>query len=149
MITIQVTLQDQTVANAISAAAQQGLSFDEYVDQRLASDEANVAEYDVASVDPVDALAETLFDAATRKEPNGHKYLVEDLYKSLDLDVAWESRSPGNRIKLGKAFKRVVEKNLKAPAVSLPDGTRVRIKAHDKKTPQNQQPYFTELESAS
>lgn len=149
MITIQVSLQDQTVAAVIAAATQQGLSFDEYIDQRLGSAEATTMAYDFGSTDPVDALAETLFDAATRQDPNRQMFLVEDLYKELNLDVEWESRSPGNRIKLGKAFKRVVEKHLREPAVPRPDGAKVRVIAHDKKTSQNQQLYFTELESTT
>lgn len=149
MITVQITLHEQTVTNTIAAAAQQGLTFDEYIDQRLASDAASPAVYEEGSMDPVDTLAESLFSAATRRKPDGEMYLVEDLYKDLNLDTLWESRSPGNRIKLGKAFKRVVEKHLTKPAASRPDNTKVRVKAHDKKTSQNQQLYFTEVESAS
>lgn len=149
MITIQINLQDKTVANAITAAAQQGLSFDEYIDQRLSSDESCPVGSEGGSTDSVDTLAATLFNAATRQALNTPMYLVEKLYKDLNSDIAWEARSPGNRIKLGKAFKRFVEEQSKKPAVQRPDGTKVRVRAHDQKTSQNQQLYFTELESAS
>lgn len=149
MITIQICLQDKTVANAITAAAQQGLSFDEYIDQRLSSDESCTVRSEGRSTDSVDTLAEALFHAATRRALNKPMYLVEELYKDLNFDITWEARSPGNRIKLGKAFKRFVEEQSKKPAVHRPDGTKVRIRAHDQKTQQNQQLYFTELESAS
>jgi len=146
VITIQINLQERTIANLIAIATQQGLSFEEYIEQRLSSDQSCTAGHDAVSTDPVDALAKTLFDAAAHQAPSTKKYLVEDLYKGLKFDVEWESRSPGNRIKLGKAFKRVVEEHLHKPAILGPDGTKVRIKAHDKKTAQNQQLYFTEQE---
>ncbi|WP_172152067.1 hypothetical protein [Pseudomonas tumuqii] len=141
MITLQINLPDQTLANAIAAATKHGLSLDDYIDMQLSSgDFIPEATPAAPGHEPIEGLAQSLFDSAIELPEDGLPFLVEEIYKQLDLSP-WEARSAGTRIRLGKAFMRLVK--------AQPEGGRVR---EDKiqvridsvgKTAQNQQLYRT------
>lgn len=148
MITIQICLQDQTIARAIAEAGKQGLSLDDYIDMRLGSDDGSaLGDATVpTALDTIEELARKLFDAALERPLEGDeseksdKYLVEELYKQLDLSE-WDTRSVGNRIRLGKAFKRLVLLQLEG-GTQLEDGIQVKVEPCGK-TVQNQALYRT------
>ncbi|KWU48849.1 DUF1413 domain-containing protein [Pseudomonas sp. SIMBA_059] len=138
MINIQISLPDQTLLKAIAAASKRGLSLDEYIDMQLSGDDSPPeSSPNIASPDPVEDLARTLFLAAIERPEGAPPFLVEELYKQLDLSP-WEARSTGTRIRLGKAFMRLVK--AQPEGGRLRDDAQVRISIGEK-TAQNQQTY--------
>lgn len=138
MITIQLSLPDQTLASAIAAAIGHGVSLDDYIDMKLNAvgslSESAPADEGTGIV----LLAKALFDAAIDSPEGGQPFLIEDVYKGLDLSP-WEQRSVGARIRLGKAFMRLVRAQLEGGTLRG-DNIQVRIDAEGK-TAQNQQLY--------
>lgn len=142
MINVQIRLPGQTLINAITAASKHGMSLDEYIDMQL-TDAESVIEFppNTAASDPVDELARTLFRAAIERPEDGPPFLVEELYKQLPLSP-WEDRSVGTRIRLGKAFMRLVKAQPEGGRLRE-DDLQVRIIIGEK-TAQNQQTYRVE-----
>lgn len=144
MITIQLSLPDQTLANAISAAIGHGLSLDDYIDMKLNAVGSASESAPTPTPTPTDEvtgivqLAKALFDAAIDYPADSQPFLIEDVYKRLDLSP-WEQRSAGVRIRLGKAFMRLVRAQSEGGTLR-DDDFQVRIDA-DGKTAQNQQLY--------
>jgi hypothetical protein len=153
MMTMQLTLHEQTVADTIAAASAQGLSFNDYVEWRLNADlDASLEQIRVPTPDQsIDELARELFLFAL-EEPaedtsdeetivEARPFLVEDLYKRRGIGIVWEQRDRGNRIMLGKAFKRVID--AQAPGGrEIDDGRLMKVVVHSR-TAQNQTKYKT------
>ncbi len=140
MITIQLSLPDQSLANAISAALGHGLSLDDYIDMKLntVGPAPESAPTPTDEVTGIVQLSKALFDAAIDFPADSQPFLIEDVYKRLDLSP-WEQRSAGVRIRLGKAFMRLVRAQSEGGTLR-DDDIQVRIDA-DGKTAQNQQLY--------
>lgn len=145
---------DETVSDTIAAANLQGLSFNDYIEWRLNVDlDAAVvsqAQTSFQSEKTVDEIAKELYLFAL-EEPakedgdnfseEGKSYLVEDLYKRLGTGSAWNMRDRGNRIMIGKAFKRQVD--AQGPGgCQIDDGRQMKIHV-DGRTAQNQTKYRT------
>ena len=152
MITVQLTLDDQTVSDTIAAATKAGFSFNEYVEWRLnveldaAIDQAQPAEQLSQNVEKI---ARELLDFASTQQAQddgdcgeyiveAKPYLVEDLYKRRKSGTAWNLLDRGHRIMIGKAFKRLVDKEYVHDVESI----QVRI-VRDGLTAQNQTRYKT------
>lgn len=153
MITLQLTFKDETVADLISAAAVQGLSFNDYVEWRLNADlDSKAEEQRIDPDETVQQVAKALFreallqPAAESDEDyvdEGVYYLVEELYKKLKLQPAWEQRDRGNRIMIGKAFKREVDAQAQGGTM-ISDESGLCVKVHfEGRTSQNQAKYRT------
>lgn len=140
MITIQVRLPDETLAGAIEAASKHSLSLDDYIDLRLRAVDSipTAASASTDDVDSVEQLARSLFRAVIDYPEDGHPFLIEDVYKQLDLSP-WEERGVGTRIRLGKAFMRLVKAQYEGGTMR-DDGIQVRVDVAGK-TAQNQQLY--------
>lgn len=153
---IQLSLDEQTVHGTIAAAARQGLSFSEYVEWRLNVDLDTDISVEVQkpsggeSAQSVDEIAGSLFRAALEQvaeesdednKTTAALYLVEDLYKRRPTGTAWNLRDRGNRIMIGKAFKRLVDAQLPG-GIEIDDGRRVKVE-FDGRTAQNQARYKT------
>lgn len=140
MITIQIRLPDATLANAIDAASKRAMSLDDYINMTLQADHtmSDGASHAVDSDETIEQLARILFREAIDLPEGGPLFLIEDVYKQLDLSP-WEDRIVGTRIKLGKAFMRLVKQQADGGTVRNGD-VRVRIDPAGK-TAQNQQQY--------
>jgi hypothetical protein len=138
MITLQVSLPDELVTNAIAAAMQQRLSLDAYIGQCLGGAEpiAPVA----GSADPMQELAEKLFEAALEVPLEAKPYRLEELHKRLALGH-WSDNSTGDRVRLGKAFKRLVDAQ-PSGGTQLEDGIQVKV-THIGETARHQTIYVT------
>lgn len=154
MITVQLTFNDDTVSDTIAAASLQGLSFNDYVEWRLNVElDAAVADQvrpALPSEQTVDEIAKALYlfalhEPAKESDDNysteGRPYLVEDLYKRQGTGSAWNLRDRGNRIMIGKAFKRLVDAQLPGGR-QIDDGRQMRVDV-DGRTAQNQTRYRT------
>lgn len=153
MIDIQLKLHEQTILDTIVAANAQGLSFNEYVEWRLNVDldTAIEAEKPSGEVDQtVEEVAQELFHVALDQvaeesdgdmRTKGTLYLVEELYKQRPTGTAWNLRDRGNRIMIGKAFKRLVDAQLPG-GIQIEDGRQLKVK-FDGRTAQNQARYKT------
>jgi hypothetical protein len=142
MITIQLSLRNQTLGNAIAGASKHGLSLEDYIDMKLNADgfiqESAPAPAPGSDGGGIEQLAKTLFEAAIDYPEGGQLFLIEDVYKQLDLSP-WEEQGVGARIRLGKAFMRLVKLQLEGGTLR-DDNIQVRIDAEGK-TAQNQQLY--------
>lgn len=153
MLTVQLILSDQTVSDAIGAANLQGLTFNDYVEWRLNVDLDAAIEQKAGQPDQsVDEIAKALFSIALEQparessdeyESEGKPYLVEELYRQLESGSAWNLRDRGNRIMIGKAFRRLVDaKNEKGGGVQIDDGRVMKV-MFETRTSQNQAVYRT------
>lgn len=156
MIAIQLNLHEQTVSDAIGAANLQGLSFNDYVEWRLNVDLDAAVEHGTQPTtvpdQSVEEVAKALFllaldqpamEANDEYTVEGRFYLVEDLYKQLEKGSAWNLRDRGNRIMIGKAFKRLVDaNNQKHGGIQIDDGRVMKV-IFEKRTSQNQAVYRT------
>jgi len=153
MITVQLTFHDQTVSDTITAASTQGLSFNDYVEWRLNVDLDTAIDQARPAVQPdqtVDEIAKALYFVAL-DEPaeevgddyheKAQPYLVEDLYKRRGTGTAWNLRDRGNRIMIGKAFKRLVDAQTSG-GCQIEDGRQMKVEL-DGRTAQNQARYRT------
>nr|WP_314582334.1 hypothetical protein [uncultured Pseudomonas sp.] len=141
MITIQLTLKDQTLVGAIQAASQHGMSLDQYVETRLCDqgDEGG-KELTDGSIDPIDRVAQAIFGLALNQPTDGRPYLIKKLHAKLDAG-SWKDMGPGFPSRLGKAFMRFV-KAQPENGIQLNDNTRVRVESVGP-TAQNQMRYLT------
>lgn len=155
MITVQLAFHDETVSDTIAAANAQGLSFNDYVEWRLNVDLDAAADQVRPAVQPptqtVDELAKALYNFALEEQAEesdedyrveGRLYLVEDLYKRLGTGCAWNLRDRGNRIMIGKAFKRIVDKQGKNGVMIEEERRAVKV-VFIGRTAQNQAQYRT------
>lgn len=152
MITVQLTFHDQTVSDTIAAANVQGLSFNDYIEWRLnveldAAVEARPAENPDQTVDEIAkalylvAIEEPAQEFDDDHHEEGRPYLVEDLYKRLGIGNAWNLRDRGNRIMIGKAFKRLVDAQMSG-GHEIADGRQMKV-VLEGRTAQNQAKYRT------
>lgn len=153
MIDLQLKLHERTVLDSIVAASAQGLSFSEYVEWRLNVDLDTAIEAEKAGGEidqTVEDVAKELFRVALDQVAEesdediaikGTLYLVEELYKQLPTRNAWNRRERGNRIMIGKAFKRLVDAQLSG-GTQIEDGHQVKV-IFDSRTAQNQARYKT------
>ncbi len=154
MITLQLTFKDDTVADLIKAAAVQGLPFNDYVEWRLNADLDSKAEEQRIDPDETvqqvakalfrEALVQTAAESDDEHTEEGVFYLVEELYKKLRLQPAWEQRDRGNRIMIGKAFKREVDAQQGHGTCLADDGQGPCVRVQfEGRTSQNQARYRT------
>lgn len=153
MITVQLTLHEQTVSDMITAASAQGLSFDDYVEWRLNVDldaTLDEARPELGHDQSVDEIAKMLFHAALDEPAEEHSddhseearpYLVEELFKRHGTGAAWNLRDRGARIMIGKAFKRLVDAQLPG-GYQIEDGRQMKVEPAGR-TAQNQAKYRT------
>ncbi len=153
MITLQLTFKDETVADLINAAAIQGLPFNDYVEWRLNADlDSKAEEQRIDPDETVQQVARALFKEALEQSAaesdgeyseEGVYYLVEELYKKLKLQPAWAQRDRGNRIMIGKAFRREVDSQSEGGTM-LSEETGICVKVFfEGRTSQNQARYRT------
>ena len=153
MITVQLSFHEQTIVDAITAAMAQKVSFNDYVEQLVNVDLDAAVEQAPKVEEPektVNELAKALFDIALEQlaaesdidfdEP-GTEYVVEDLYKILRPSKIWNLQDRGNRIMLGKAFRRLVDAQHNNGCV-LESGMAVKV-VFEGKTAQNKAIYKT------
>jgi hypothetical protein len=149
---IQLIFEEETVAGCLAAAKIQGMTFNEYVEWRLNVDLDAAAEQTQSAGpqdQPVEEIAKALYNAALNEPAEdssiddhfteGRPYLVETLYKRLGAATPWNLRDRGNRIMIGKAFKRLVDTS---QAIETEEGRKVIVK-YFQKTAQNQALYKT------
>lgn len=152
MITLQLVFKDETVSDLINAAAVQGLPFNDYVEWRLNADlDSKAEEQRVDPDETVQQVAKALFceallqpaaESDDEHPEEGVFYLVEELYKKLKLQPAWAHRDRGNRIMIGKAFKREVDAQKHGTQLSDGSGWCVKV-FFEGRTSQNQARYRT------
>lgn len=144
MITVQLQLKENTVADALAAASLNGLSFDAYVEWRLnLADHPASIPLETEGADPDLIHVVRVLMAEALREPSdedGPEYLVEELYRRTDL-ADWNTRDRGSRIRIGKAFKRLVDAQ-QAGGQEMGDGRQMKV-IFVGKTAQNQARYRT------
>jgi hypothetical protein len=155
MITVQLVFQDHTVSDTIAAANSQGMSFNDYIEWRLNVDLDTAAEQALPTAQPDEsvenlvnelyrtALAEPAEDDSDEEHViKAKSYLVEELYKRLATGNPWNLRDRGNRIRIGKAFKRLIDAQGKRGR-QLEDGGPAMQVRYLGKNSQNQAMYKT------
>ncbi len=138
MITVQLTLQAQTVSDMIAASTAHGLSFNEYIEWRLNADldaAVTLIRPDVRPDQTAEEIAKQLYDAALGQQAEEYgdehqeealPYLVEELYKQHGTGTAWNQLERGTRIMIGKAFKRMVDAQLSG-GCQIEDGRQMKV----------------------
>jgi hypothetical protein len=155
MITVQITLQLETMSIAAAAAARENMTFDQYVEWRLSSvdqgsNPVNLLGSSASDDENPERVARALFDIALEQQAEEHDedyhvearpYLIEELYTRHYNGKPWTSWSVGNRIQLGRQFKKLVDAQGKG-GKQIEDGRQMRIEfvGHTK---QNQTRYRT------
>lgn len=155
MITVQITLQLETMSIAAAAAVRENMSFDQYVEWRLSTVDQSVAPVNFVGTPALDdenpeQVARALFKIALDQQAEeagddyhveARPYLIEELYTRYYNGKPWTSWAVGNRIQLGRQFKKLVDAQPKG-GQQIEDGRQMRIEfvGHTK---QNQTRYRT------
>jgi hypothetical protein len=155
MVTVQITLQLETMSNAAAAAARENMTFDQYVEWRLTaveqvSNAVNFVGTPMSGDENPEQVARALFkialdqqaeEAADDYHVEARPYLIEELYTRHFNGKPWTSWTVGNRIQLGRQFKKLVDAQPQG-GQQIEDGRQMRIEfvGHTK---QNQTRYRT------
>lgn len=155
MITVQITLQLETMSTAAAAAARENMTFDQYVEWRLTtadqvSQPVNFVGATASDDENPEQVARALFKIALDQQAeeagddyhvDARPYLIEELYSRHYSGKPWNSWTVGNRIQLGRQFKKLVDAQPKG-GQQIEDGRQMRIEfvGHTK---QNQTRYRT------
>ncbi|KFC61893.1 hypothetical protein [Massilia sp. LC238] len=144
MMQVILELHQNTVADLIKAATVQGMEFKKYVEMRLNADLDQVVEEqapaNAVSADDVEDIAQAIFTEAL-SYPANKQYLVEKVYGRLNRGD-WSVHDRGTRIRVGKAFKRLVDAQ-SAGGTQLEHGYQMKVRFLHKNA-QNQAVYQTE-----
>jgi hypothetical protein len=144
MIQVTLELHQNTVADLIKAASAQGMEFNKYVEMRLNADLDQVVEEEtlgnVVSAEDIEDAAKAIFTEAL-SYPANKPYLVEKVYARLNRGE-WGIQDRGARIRIGKAFKRLVDAQA-AGGTQLEHGYQMKVRFLHKNA-QNQAVYQTE-----
>jgi hypothetical protein len=126
MITIQMSLEKQTVAGVINAATCQGISFNDYVQLLLDESLSIIAKNPIESIKRSDKLSPEIIASSLRdyaysqvKDTDGQDiededfissapFLLETLYQKFGKGDDWNELDKGYRIALGKSFRRLI-----------------------------------------
>lgn len=155
MITVQIVLQLETASAAAAAAARENMTFDQYVEWRLTTvDTVPIPVNYLGTPDTEDEnpeqVARALFKIALNQQAEeagddyhveARPYLIEELYTRFYKGKPWTSWAVGNRIQLGRQFKKLVDAQPEG-GQQIEDGRQMRVEfvGHTK---QNQTRYRT------
>lgn len=138
MLTLMISLPDGVARDALARAAELKMPFERYVETCLRAEGEQPADED----DPNSpkGLAKRLFKLALDQPVDGPEYRIEHLYGFTGA-TDWREIQAGFRSSLGKAFKRLMERQ-PDEGTQLEDGLQVKVAACGKSS-QDQAEYRT------
>ncbi|WP_126285714.1 hypothetical protein [Burkholderia stagnalis] len=137
MTTITLNIPDPVLLEALQAAAAADIELEELILTRITTSADQEEEPAVVQYKP-DEIAYKVYQCA-RTFKVGDKFTVEELHRIGFGTPEWKALTAGQRIALGKAFRKLAE--ARTPVLTGPDGFPMGFISFEDKDAQNRAIY--------
>ncbi|MCA8301301.1 single-stranded DNA-binding protein [Burkholderia seminalis] len=143
MTTITLNIPDAVLLEALQAAAAADIDLEELLLARITASADHEQEPVIVQYNP-DEIAQAVYQCARNFKVND-EFTVEELHRSGVGTPEWKALTAGQRIALGKAFRKLAE--ARTPVLTGPDGFPKGFVSFERKDAQNRAIYSFQTSS--